>query len=138
MTKVTGVNRVAVKPKDNNILIIKDAEVFSSKDVENTFIIFGELTFDEPDKKAAKEELQKFAKEGQTLKTEGVTQVEKPQDNVVIEEEDPNAPVNTEGLEESTITTVMDEGHCSKAKAVRILRSTDGDVVAALLKLTDS
>jgi len=41
MVKVTGVNRVTVKPKDNNILIIKDAEVFSSKDVENTFIIFG-------------------------------------------------------------------------------------------------
>lgn len=45
MTKVTGVNRVTVKPKDNNILIIKDAEVFSSKDVENTFIIFGKFLF---------------------------------------------------------------------------------------------
>jgi len=31
---------------------------------------------------------------------------------------------------------VMDEGKCSKAKAVKVLRSTEGDVVAALLKLT--
>jgi len=138
MTKVHGVNRVTVKPKDNNILIIKDAEVFSSKDVENTFIIFGELTFDEPDKKAAKEELQKFTKEGTTLQNEGVTTTEKPKENIVIEEEDPNAEVNAAGLDESAIQTVMEEGNCSKAKAVKILRSTDGDVVAALLKLTDN
>jgi len=138
MTKINGVNRVTVKPKDNNILIIKDAEVFSSKDVENTFIIFGELTFDEPDKKAAKEELQKFTKEGETLQKQGETKTEKPIENVVIEEEDPNAEVNTDGLDQSAIDTVMEEGNCSKAKAVKILRSTDGDVVAALLKLTDN
>jgi len=100
------------------------------------FIFLGELTFDEPDKKLVDNELKKF-KEPTTLQNKEATK-EKPIENVVIEEDDPNAEVNTTGLDESSIKTVMEEGNCSKAKACRILRETEGDIVTALLKLTGS
>lgn len=135
MTKISGVNRVTVKPKDNNILIIKDAEVFSSKEIENTYIIFGELTFDEPDKGIAQDQLRNI-QGGQTLKKEG-EEGDKGKDIVKVEEEpeDPNAPVDSTGLDEVSIQSLMEEGKCSRAKAVKLLRKHEGDVVSAMLGL---
>lgn len=72
MTKMAGVNRVTIRQKDNYILVVKDPEVFSSQQTENTFIIFGEITFEDPDKKLAKEEIEKMKAEGEKLRPEMV------------------------------------------------------------------
>ena len=69
MVKVDGVNRVTMKQKDNYIICVKDPEVFTSPQNENTFIIFGELTFDDPEKKLSQETIQAMKKEGEKLKT---------------------------------------------------------------------
>ncbi len=71
MSKMEGVNRVTVRQKDNYILVVKDPEVYSSQQTENTFIIFGEITFEDPDKKLAKEEIARMT-EGEQLKTQAV------------------------------------------------------------------
>ena len=51
MVTVEGVNRVTMKQKDSYILYIKDPEVFSSPQNPNSFIIFGEMTFEDHEKK---------------------------------------------------------------------------------------
>ena len=38
MTKVENVNRVTIRQKDNYILIVKNPEVFTSSQTENTYI----------------------------------------------------------------------------------------------------
>src|SRR5689334_21656394 len=53
MTKIEGVNRVTIRQKDNYILIVKEPEVYSSAQTENTFIVFGELTFEDAEKAQA-------------------------------------------------------------------------------------
>lgn len=72
MTKVDHVNRVTIRQKDNYILIVKDPEVYTSQQTENTFIIFGEITFEDQEKKLAKEEIDRMRAEGETLKPEAV------------------------------------------------------------------
>lgn len=131
MTKVEGVNRVTVRQKDNYILVVKDPEVFTSQQTENTFIIFGELTFDDPEKKLAKEEIDRMRSEGEKLTPEAVNEKKD-----TVEVVDENEPVSEEGLDPASIETVMSEGNVSRNKAVRALKQTNGDVVQAILNIS--
>ena len=128
MTKIEGVNRVTMKQKDSYILFVKDAEVFSSSQNPNSFIIFGELTFEDHERKLAQETIAELKKEGEKLKT--VTEKkEEPKVEVVQEGEE----LNEEGLEKEAIETVMNEGKCSRQAAIKALRAHNGDTVEALL-----
>lgn len=129
MTKMEGVNRVTVRQKDNYILVVKDPEVYSSQQAENTFIIFGEITFEDPDKKMAKEEIEKMA--GKELVTEKAP--EQKQQVTVVEEE---GEVSEEGLDAANIDTVIAECKVTRQKAVKALRNANGDVVSAILSLS--
>ena len=130
MVKVEGVNRVTMKQKDNYILYVKDPEVFSSPQNPNSFIIFGEVTFEDHEKKLTQEAIENLKKEGEKLKT--VKEIkEEPKVEVVPEGEE----LNEEGLEKESIETVMNEGKCSRQVAIKALRAHNGDAVEALLDL---
>ena len=107
MTKVEGINRVTMKQKDSYILYVKDPEVFTSSQNSNSFIIFGELTFEDHERKLAQETIAQLKKEGEEL--------------------------SEEALEKEAIETVMNEGKCSRQAAIKALRAHGGDPVEALL-----
>ena len=128
MTKMEGINRVTMKQKDSYILYVKDPEVFTSSQNSNSFIIFGELTFEDHERKLAQETIAELKKEGEKLKT--VTEKkEEPKVEVVQEGEE----LSEEGLEKDAIETVMNEGKCSRQAAIKALRAHNGDPVEALL-----
>ena len=128
MVPVEGVNRVTMKQKDSYILYVKEPEVFSSPQNPNSFIIFGELTFEDHEKKLTQEAIENLKKEGEKLKT--VTEKkEEPKVEVVQEGEE----LSEEGLEKDAIETVMNEGKCSRQAAIKALRAHNGDPVEALL-----
>ena len=128
MTKVEGINRVTMKQKDSYILYVKDPEVFTSSQNSNSFIIFGELTFEDHERKLAQETIAQLKKEGEKLKT--VTEKkEEPKVEVVQEGEE----LSEEGLEKEAIETVMNEGKCARQAAIKALRAHNGDPVEALL-----
>ena len=128
MTKIEGVNRVTMKQKDSYILYVKEPEVFCSSQNSNSFIIFGELTFEDHERKLAQETIAQLKKEGEKLKT--VTEKkEEPKVEVVQEGEE----LSEEGLEKDAIETVMNEGKCSRQAAIKALRAHNGDPVEALL-----
>jgi nascent polypeptide-associated complex subunit alpha len=130
MEPVEGVNRVTMKQKDSYILYVKDPEVFTSPQNPNSFIIFGELTFEDHEKKLTQEAIENLKKEGEKLKT--VTEKkEEPKVEVVPEGEE----LSEEGLEKEAIETVMNEGKCSRQVAIRALRAHNGDPVEALLEV---
>ncbi len=133
MTKVENVNRVTIRQKDNYILIVKDPEVYSSDQTENTMIIFGEVTFDDPDKKLAKEEMEKMRAEGDMVKPEASEEKKE-----TVEIVDENEEVSEEGLNPDEIETVMSESKCSRKKAARALKANNNDVINAILSLTES
>lgn len=129
MTKVENVNRVTIRQKDNYILVVKNPEVYTSSQAENTYIIFGEITFDDPEKKFAKEEIENLRAEGEKLKPK---EEEQPKDVEIV---DDNEEVSEEGLSEENIQNVMNEAKCTRKAAVKALKSCDNDVVGAILKL---
>ena len=128
MTKIEGVNRVTMKQKDSYILYVKEPEVFCSSQNQNSYIVFGELTFEDSERKLAQETIAELKKEGEKLKT--VTEKkEEPKVEVVQEGEE----LSGEGLEKDAIETVMNEGKCSRQAAIKALRAHNGDPVEALL-----
>ena len=128
MTKIEGVNRVTMKQKDSYILYVKEPEVFCSSQNQNSYIVFGELTFEDSERKLAQETIAELKKEGEKLKT--VTEKkEEPKVEVVQEGEE----LSEEGLEKEAIETVMNEGKCSRQAAIKALRAHNGDPVEALL-----
>ncbi len=128
MTKIEGVNRVTMKQKDSYILYVKEPEVFCSSQNQNSYIVFGELTFEDSERKLAQETIAELKKEGEKLKT--VTEKkEEPKVEVVQEGEE----LSEEGLEKDAIETVMNEGKCSRQAAIKALRAHGGDPVEALL-----
>ena len=128
MTKIEGVNRVTMKQKDSYILYVKEPEVFCSSQNQNSYIVFGELTFEDSERKLAQETIAELKKEGEKLKT--VTEKkEEPKVEVVQEGEE----LSEEGLEKEAIETVMNEGKCSRQAAMKALRAHNGDPVEALL-----
>ena len=130
MVKVEGVNRVTMKQKDSYVLFVKEPEVFSSPQNPNSFIIFGEVTFDDHEKKLTQDTIAQLKKEGEKLKT--VTEKkEEPKVEVVPEGEE----LSEEGLEKEAIETVMNEGKCSRQAAIKALRAHNGDPVEALLEV---
>ncbi len=131
MIKVEGVNRVTMKQKDNYILCVKDPEVFTTPQNENTYIIFGELTFEDPEKKMSQEAIAEMKKEGEKLKT--VTEKPAEQKVEVVPEEE--GEVSEEGLDKEAIETVMNEGKCTRQQAIKALRAHNGDPVEALLDI---
>lgn len=130
MTKMEGVNRVTLRQKDNYILIVKDPEVYHTEQSDNAFVIFGELSFDDPDKKFAKEEMDRIRAEGEKLTQE--TTENKDKVEIVADE---NEEVSEEGLDGANIETVMNECKVSRQKAVKALKSSGNDVVSAILSL---
>ena len=130
MTKVDGVNRVTMRQKDSYILYVKNPEVFSSPQNPNSFIIFGELTFEDDEKKLKQDTIEQLRKEGEQLKTVKEKK-EEPKVEVVQEGEE----LSEEGLEKEAIETVMNEGKCSRQAAIKALKAHNGDPVEALLEI---
>ena len=128
MVKVKGINRITMKQKDSNILYVKDPEVFNSSQNPNTFIIFGELNFEDHERKLAQETITELEKEGEKLKIVKEKK-EEPKVEVVQEGEE----LSEEGLYKEAIETVMNEGKCSRQAAIKALRAHNGDPVEALL-----
>ena len=108
MTKVDGVNRVTMRQKDSYILYVKNPEVFSSPQNPNSFIIFGELTFEDDEKKLKQDTIEQLKREGQQLKT-----VEEKKEEPKVEVVQEGEELSEEGLEKEAIETVMNEGKCS-------------------------
>lgn len=51
--------------------------------------------------------------------------------------DDADEEVDEEGLDAKDIELVMNQGNCSRAKAVKALRENENDVVNAIMELTN-
>ena len=134
MVQIPGVNRVTVRQKDNYIFVVKDPEVFKGSQNENTYIIFGELTFEEPDKGIGKETLTKLKEttEGDKIKQEESKEEKK---NVEIIE-DVNEIISEEGIDPESINMLTDQfKDVSRNKILRVLKKNNNDVVQSILDL---
>merc|ERR1712087_172473 len=131
MKPVTGIMRVTVKKSKNILFVISKPDVFKSP-ASDTYIIFGEAKIEDLSAQAQTAAAEQF-KSPEVVDTPGLTaKAEKPS----IEEVDDGAEVDESGVESKDVDLVMSQAGVSRAKAVKALKTNDGDIVNAIMELT--
>ncbi|GLT41554.1 hypothetical protein SLA2020_156080 [Shorea laevis] len=132
MKPVTGVSRVTIKRTKNILFFISKPDVFKSPNSE-TYVIFGE---------AKMEDL------SSQLQTQAAQQFRMPDMGSVMAKSDTSAAaaaaqadeeeeeVDETGVEPRDIDLVMTQASVSRSKAVKALKTHNGDIVSAIMELT--
>eukprot|EP00964_Phaeocystis_antarctica_P036822 scaffold21013_cov63-Phaeocystis_antarctica.AAC.3 len=130
MKPVPGIMRVTVKKSKNILFVISKPDVFKSP-ASDTFIIFGEAKIEDLSAQAQTAAAEQF-KAPEVPKPELANKAEKP----TIEEIDDGAEVDESGVEPKDVELVMSQAGVSRSKAVKALKTNDGDIVNAIMELT--
>lgn len=129
MKQLTGITRVSLRKRDGLIFVINDPEVLKSGSNETSYAIFGELKLEDPNQRLSQTEAKKFA---EAKAAEATKTAAKEEDKNV----DDSVPLSEEGLTANHIDMVMQHANCSRNAAIRALRESNDDMVAAVMKLT--
>lgn len=127
MKSITGVSRVTVKKSKNILFVISKPDVFKSPNSE-TYVIFGEAKIEDLSSQLQSQAAEQFKAPdlSQMLSTPEASGAGHDDDEVVDEE----------GVEPKDIELVMTQAGVSRAKAVKALKSCDGDIVTAIMEVT--
>ncbi|KAG0621812.1 hypothetical protein M758_3G050700 [Ceratodon purpureus] len=128
MKPVTGVTRVTIKKSKNILFVISKPDVFTSPS-SDTHIIFGEAKIEDLSSQLQSQAAQQF-------KVPEMANVEAKSTPASTAEADDEEDVDETGVEPKDIELVMTQAGVSRAKAVRALKVTDGDIVSAIMDLT--
>ncbi|KAM3313130.1 hypothetical protein ACQJBY_032682 [Aegilops geniculata] len=127
MKSITGVSRVTVKKSKNILFVISKPDVFKSPNSE-TYVIFGEAKIEDLSSQLQSQAAEQF-------KAPDLSQMISSPEASGMEHDD-NEVVNDEGVEPKDIELVMTQAGVSRAKAVRALKSANGDIVTAIMEVT--
>ncbi|KAL6541451.1 hypothetical protein OROGR_010937 [Orobanche gracilis] len=130
---VTGVSRITVKKTKNVLFSITKPDVFKSPNSE-TYIIFGEAKIEDMTSHLQTQAAQQFRVPDMGSVTD------RPEYGTIAdaepaEEEDED--VDETGIEPRDIDLVMTQAGVSRRKAVKALKTHDGDIVGAIMGLTN-
>lgn len=132
MKPVTGVSRVTIKRTKNILFFISKPDVFKSPHSE-TYIIFGEAKIEDLSSQLQTQAAQQFRMPemgGVSQKADASTATAE----ALPEEEEEE--VDETGVEVRDIDLVMTQAGVSRSKAVKALKSHEGDIVSAIMELT--
>jgi len=136
---VTGINRVTMKKSGDILFIINNPEILKTPN-SDTYVIFGDAKIENlsNNQLASKvkevvenAEAQPEAKEEKAA-TPAATEAPKVQ---VVEDE---APGDETGLKADDIELLIAQTGASRARAVKELRATNGDLVTAIMNATEN
>merc|ERR1712205_236582 len=130
MKPVPGIMRVTVKKSKNILFVISKPDVFKSP-ASDTYIIFGEAKIEDLSAQAQTAAAEQF-KAPDVPKPELTAKADKPSIEEVGDDED----VDESGVEPKDVELVMSQAGVSRAKAVKALKTNDGDIVNAIMELT--
>jgi nascent polypeptide-associated complex subunit alpha len=129
MKPVPGVSRVTIKKSKNILFVINTPDVFKSP-ASDTYIIFGEAKIEDLSAAAQSQAAQAF----QMVQEQGDMGIARPAAAAV--EDDDGEEVDESGVEAKDIELVMTQASVSRARAVKALKASSGDIVSAIMELT--
>ncbi|XP_057550286.1 nascent polypeptide-associated complex subunit alpha-like protein 1 [Amaranthus tricolor] len=127
MKPITGVSRVTVKKSKNILFVISKPDVFKSP-TSDTYVIFGEAKIED-----LSSQLQTQAAE-QFKAPDLASSISKPETSAMAQDDE---DVDEEGVEPKDIELVMTQAGVPRGKAVKALKAADGDIVSAIMELTN-
>ncbi|KAK7317066.1 hypothetical protein RJT34_00989 [Clitoria ternatea] len=127
---VTGVSRVTIKRTKNILFFISKPDVFKSPNSE-TYVIFGEAKIEDLSSQLQTQAAQQFR-----MPDMGSITAKQDQDAAAAAQPEEEEEVDETGVEPHDIDLVMTQAGVSKSKAVKALKSHNGDIVGAIMELT--
>lgn len=147
LQRVSGITRVTMKRPRGHLYVIQTPEVYKSAQ-SDCYIVFGEAKQEDMSQaaqaqaaqaQAAQQEAQErllseqFAQSmgsGQENAAGGGAAGKQKQEE---EEEDDGQPIDEEGVDAKDIELVMQQVSCSRRKAVKALKESNGDLINAIM-----
>ncbi|XP_010529682.1 PREDICTED: nascent polypeptide-associated complex subunit alpha-like protein 5 [Tarenaya hassleriana] len=133
MKPVTDVSRVTIKRSKNVLFVISKPDVFKSPNSE-TYVIFGEAKIDDLSSQLQAQAAQKFKMPDISSMVPNSDASEATAAPPAEEEDEED--VDETGVEARDIDLVMTQAGVSRAKAVKALKASEGDIVSAIMELT--
>ncbi|KAG6504380.1 hypothetical protein ZIOFF_036713 [Zingiber officinale] len=127
MKPVPGVSRVTVKKSKNILFVISKPDVFKSP-TSDTYIVFGEAKIED-----LSSQLQTQAAE-QFKAPDLSHMISKPEPSTVVQDDE---EVDETGVEPKDIELVMTQAGVPRSRAVNALKAAEGDIVTAIMELTN-
>ncbi|XP_074562592.1 nascent polypeptide-associated complex subunit alpha-like protein 1 [Curcuma longa] len=127
MKPVPGVSRVTVKKSKNILFVISKPDAFKSP-TSDTYVVFGEAKIED-----LSSQLQTQAAE-QFKAPDLSHMISKPQPVAIAQDDE---EVDETGVEPKDIELVMTQAGVPRSKAVQALRAAQGDIVTAIMELTN-
>jgi nascent polypeptide-associated complex subunit alpha len=130
-----------MKKSKNIMFVIAKPEVFKSP-TSDSYIIFGEAKIEDLAAKQAALEAEKAAyrPEGNQASKQAVYDKSgiPPAKNVAPQQQplEEETSVDESGVDANDIKLVVDQAHCTRARAVAALRNNGNDIVNAIMELT--
>merc|ERR1712048_698691 len=122
----TEAQRVTVKTSKNFVLYIEDPDILKSGD--NAYVIFGECKMFDYGQNFAADKASAYQNPVEAQQKDAEVKPE-----VKVEEDAGDAGDEDAGdIPEESINTLMEYANCSRAKAIKGLKKTNGDVVEAI------
>ncbi|KAL8460089.1 hypothetical protein ACS0TY_031068 [Phlomoides rotata] len=127
MKPIPGVSRVTVKKSKNILFVISKPDVFKSPN-SDTYVVFGEAKIEDLSSQLQTQAAEQF-------KAPNVGHVAPKAEPTIIPQDDEE--VDEEGVEPKDIELVMTQAGVPRARAVKALKDADGDIVSAIMELTN-
>lgn len=127
MKPIPMVSRVTVKKSKNILFVISKPDVFKSP-ASDTYVIFGEAKIEDLSSQLQSQAAEQF-------KAPNLSNViSKPEPSTVAQDDE---DVDETGVEPKDIELVMTQADVSRAKSVKALKAANGDIVSAIMELTN-
>ncbi|GFY83385.1 nascent polypeptide-associated complex subunit alpha-like protein 2 [Actinidia rufa] len=136
MKPVTGVSRVTIKRTKNILFFISKPDVFKSPNSE-TYIIFGEAKIEDLSSQLQTQAAQQFRMPdmGSVMAKSDISAAAAAA-GALADEEEEEEEIDETGVEPRDIDLVMTQAGVMRSKAVKALRTHNGDIVSAIMELT--
>ncbi|KAE9400737.1 nascent polypeptide-associated complex, alpha subunit [Gymnopus androsaceus JB14] len=139
LKKVPNITRVTLRRPKNVLFVLATPEVYKSPN-SDCYIVFGEAKIEDMNSQGPVPTAQQLANAGgdmPNLESLGVSGGDDDDDIPELEPAEEEGEVDESGIDPKDIDLVMTQVNCSRAKAVRVLKESGGDLINAIMAASE-
>ncbi|KAJ7582869.1 NAC domain-containing protein [Mycena floridula] len=139
LKKVPNITRVTLRRPKNVLFVLATPEVYKSPN-SDCYIVFGEAKIEDMNSQAqmsAAQQLAGGAGGASALENSGIGGDDDDDDMPDLEAPEDDGPVDETGVDPKDIDLVMTQVNCSRAKAVKALKDSGGDLINAIMAASE-
>lgn len=134
LVQVPDITRVTICRSKNVVFVISKPDVYKNP-TTNSYIVFGEAKVEDLGMAAQAQAARRFQEQQEAMLKEIPSDA--PSSTLAISEIDESVPIDESGLEMKDIEMIMSQCSVSRRRAVAALRENEGDIVNAIMALSE-